>query len=122
MGRPHVALLLLGRLYQSGGAPRPPPPGRGNQTSRPRARKSNLPPPGRGNQTSRADWLADFLGCPKGCSKASRCVAAAAPAFAAMEDLPAVEPVKIYENTYRLEPADTERCAASGGANAPGAF
>mgnify|MGYP006078405705 CR=1 FL=1 len=26
-----------------------------------------------------------------------------------MEDLPAVEPVKIYENTYRLEPADTEK-------------
>ena len=26
-----------------------------------------------------------------------------------MEDLPAVEPVKIYENTYRLEPADAER-------------
>ena len=26
-----------------------------------------------------------------------------------MEDLPAVEPVKIYENTYRLEPADNEK-------------
>ena len=26
-----------------------------------------------------------------------------------MEELPQVEPVKIYENTYRLEPADSER-------------
>jgi len=26
-----------------------------------------------------------------------------------MEDLPAVEPVNIYENTYRLEPVDTEK-------------
>ena len=26
-----------------------------------------------------------------------------------MEDLPAAEPVKIYENTYRLEPADNEK-------------
>ena len=66
-------------------------------------------------------WLI-FWDVLRGVAKASRCVAAAAPAFAAMEDLPAVEPVKIYENTYRLEPADTERCAASGGANAPGTF
>ena len=28
-----------------------------------------------------------------------------------MEDLPAVEPVKIYENTYRL-PEEASRCAA----------
>ena len=36
------------------------------------------------------------------------------------DDLPAIEPVKIYENTYQKEPFEQEKCAAPAKARASG--